>query len=83
MHDQTGAIVRQVRDRAQAVTIEERGVPLARLVPVARPGDDSWREILAPVRAAARAFSESGGATESNRVIAARRKRDHAARVRR
>ena len=83
LHDQTGTIVRQVRDRAQEVVIEERGVALARLVPVASPGSDSWREILAPVRKAAKAFADRGAAREPNPVIAARRRRDHATRLRR
>ena len=83
LHDQTGTIGRQVRDRAQEVVIEERGVALARLVPVASGESDSWRQILAQVRVAAKAFAERGGAKEPNPVLAARRKRSHAAGVRR
>jgi len=77
LHEQTAAML----DRAgggQRMKVIRNGRPAALLIPANEEIDPSWDEIMAEVRKA----RAQGGPTWPNPVLAERRKRHYAARVR-
>jgi antitoxin (DNA-binding transcriptional repressor) of toxin-antitoxin stability system len=77
LHEQTAAM----RDRAkggQRMKVIRNGGPTALLIPANEEIDPSWDEIMAEVRKA----RGQGGPARPNPVLAERRKRHYAARVR-
>lgn len=82
LHELTGAIVRGVRDRGEEMVIHDRGLPVAKLVPYGANPQPTWDEILAPVWAAAQAARRQGDQVRENPVVAERKRRAHADRLR-
>lgn len=78
LHDATGEIVRGVVDRAEEIVILDRGRKVAKLVPYAPSPEPSWDEIMRDVWAAPQPET-----TVPNPIIAERKRRTYAHRVRR
>jgi antitoxin (DNA-binding transcriptional repressor) of toxin-antitoxin stability system len=77
LHEQTAAMLDQAMG-GQRMKVVRNGRPAALLIPVDEEIDPSWEEIMAEVRTA----RAQGGSTRPNPVLAERRKRHYAARVR-
>jgi antitoxin (DNA-binding transcriptional repressor) of toxin-antitoxin stability system len=78
LHEQTGAVLDRVK-QGQRFRILRGGEADALLVPANEQIDPSWDEIMVDVRKA----RARGGSTRPNPVLAERRKRNYAARLRR
>ncbi len=78
LHEQTGAFLDRVK-QGQRFRVLRRGEPDALLVPAIDQIDPPWGEIMAELRKA-RAQSKPA---RPNPILAERRKRNHAARLRR
>lgn len=77
LHDKTGLMVARAR-RGESLQVLKHGRPSALLVPVAKPQDPSWSEIMADVDR----LRGTDGPPLPNPVLAARRRRNYAARLR-
>jgi antitoxin (DNA-binding transcriptional repressor) of toxin-antitoxin stability system len=77
LHEQTAAMLDRAKS-GQRMKVIRNGRPAALLIPVTEEIDPSWDEIMAEVRKA----RAKGGRTRRNPVLAERRKRHYAARVR-
>lgn len=78
LHEQTGSVLDSVK-RGQRFRVLRNGTADALLVPANEEIDPSWDEIMADVRKA----RAKGGPTRPNPILAERRKRNYAARLRR
>jgi antitoxin (DNA-binding transcriptional repressor) of toxin-antitoxin stability system len=78
LHERTGAFLDRVK-RGERFRVLRAGEADALLVPATEEIDPSWDEILAEVRRA----RAQGDPPRPNPVLAERRRRDYAARVRR
>ena len=78
LHEQTGALLDRVK-QGQRFRVLRGGEADALLVPVTGQIDPPWDEIMAGVRAA----RAQGKPPRPNPILAERRKRHHAARLRR
>jgi antitoxin (DNA-binding transcriptional repressor) of toxin-antitoxin stability system len=78
LHERTGSVLDLVR-RGQRFRVLRNGGADALLVPVNEAIDPSWDEIMADVRKA----RAKGGPIRPNPILAERRKRNYAARLRR
>ena len=77
LHEQTASLLDRVK-QGQRFRVLRGGEADALLVPANEELDPSWDEIMADVRKA----RESGGPTRPNPILAERRKRNYAARLR-
>ena len=77
LHEQTAAMLDRAKG-GQRMKVIRNGQPAAWLVPASEEVDPSWDEIMAEVRKA----RLTRAPTRSNPVLAERRKRHYAARVR-
>jgi antitoxin (DNA-binding transcriptional repressor) of toxin-antitoxin stability system len=77
LHEQTAAMLDRAK-RGQRMRVLRNGKPDALLVPADEAIDPSWDEIMADVRKA----RAKGGPTRPNPILAERRKRNYAARLR-
>lgn len=78
LHEKTGQLLDRVR-RGERFIIVRDGVPDGYLVPASESIDPEWDEIMAEVRA----IRDKGNPTRPNPVLAERKKRNYAARLRR
>jgi antitoxin (DNA-binding transcriptional repressor) of toxin-antitoxin stability system len=78
LHEQTGAVLDRVK-QGQRFRVTRGGEADALLVPVNEQIDPSWDDIMADVRKA----RAQGKPLHSNPILAERRKRHYAARLRR
>lgn len=78
LHEQTGALLDRVK-QGQRFRVLRGGKADALLVPATEQIDPSWNEIMAEVRDA----RVQGKPSHPNPLLAERRKRHHAARLRR
>jgi antitoxin (DNA-binding transcriptional repressor) of toxin-antitoxin stability system len=77
LHDATGKIVRAAK-RGQAFSVSLDGEKSALIVPPGESPDPSWDEIMREVRAA----RAKGEPLRPNPILAERKKRNYAARLR-
>jgi antitoxin (DNA-binding transcriptional repressor) of toxin-antitoxin stability system len=80
LHEQTGQCLDLVK-QGQQLYVLRNGKPDALLVPVTESVDPSWDEIMAEVRAARTAARTKGIPTRPNPILAGRKKRSSAARL--
>lgn len=78
LHEQTGAFLDRVK-RGQRFRVLRGGEADALLVPATEQIDPPWEEIMAEVRR----VRAQGKPPRPNPILAERRKRNHAARIRR
>jgi antitoxin (DNA-binding transcriptional repressor) of toxin-antitoxin stability system len=77
LHEKTGALLDRVK-QGQRFKVVRGGEADALLVPATDQIDPSWDEIMAEVRKS----RAQGGRTRPNPILAERKKRNHATRVR-
>jgi antitoxin (DNA-binding transcriptional repressor) of toxin-antitoxin stability system len=77
LHEQTAAMLDRAKG-GQRMKVIRNGRPAALLIPVEEEIDPPWDEIMAEVRKA----RAQGGPTRPNPILAERKKRRYAARVR-
>jgi antitoxin (DNA-binding transcriptional repressor) of toxin-antitoxin stability system len=77
LHEQTAAMLDRAKG-GQRMRVIRNGRPAALLIPANEEIDPSWEEIMAEVRK----VRAQGAPTRPNPVLAERRKRHYAARVR-
>lgn len=77
LHEKTGRILDRVR-RGERIRVIRDGKPEAHLIPAEESKDPEWSEIMADVWAAAKL----PGSRRPNPILAERKKRNYAARLR-
>lgn len=80
LHEQTGGVLDQVK-QGQRFRVLRNGEPDALLVPVTEQIDPSWDEIMGEVWATAEEIRKKGIPPRPNPVLAERKRRNFAARL--